>query len=762
MNSHETPNVQTSQSYPSPTAVPIHDPFFAHQQRLSPSHEAQIAAQLSRGHPMMSGNINNGGGAGDMSQAHPGDDMRRASEIDSDAQHDGSMNDPSAPRKRSKVSRACDECRRKKIRCDATSESGPEQCTSCKRTGVHCQFSRVPMKRGPSKGYIKELADRLITLENSMMTPGGANEIPYAPMEAGDHSPRMSEDFSPQSANPPHARSSRKRTHSASNEFQTPNYSHTMHRPSIGGSPWPPQELSRHLPLPPAGLQNPATPQSNSSFMEQGHPSRSQYSPNGGIQSHLQGMRENVTYDTDPRIAEQDVGDGSFDWDEKAVDEYYRMIHPVLPLLPTTKERLHSRLSRCPATLREAFLEALYATTRGLPGSSIAPSDRQNIRKANDLIAASQFDQMASRSPSINLIYLQAMLLMTLEADNHGPAAMKRPLGPPRSVWLSSAVGLAYFLRLHIGPSRERIANDELDRDERLGRRIWWILVTLDRWHALSTASPVLIPDTVVTLMPGDQRLLGDQIYQLARVSLVIGHVAEVCLNPDAATPKSTSAPLLGRLLAGELDRFRESIDANLPTLPIVHLAYLHVSALVKRFTSPTNPHEILEPVETLVAALSASLIHTTPLSHHFSALTALTLAELSDVPETKELALKSLHAFHDTLQHGAPEDPNPAENISWHTAIRDIVARKLHNAAAPSTATTTTNQGGLQRLADLAVGERGQAESQPAAASSSSQGGEQPSAAATTTADKGFDPMYLTREGYLNLAAEEWGRARS
>ncbi|KAI5778083.1 hypothetical protein EDC01DRAFT_675391 [Geopyxis carbonaria] len=65
---------------------------------------------------------------------------------------DALSGDPTAPRKRSKVSRACDECRRKKIRCDATSESGIEQCSSCKRVGSKCSFSRVPMKRGPSKG----------------------------------------------------------------------------------------------------------------------------------------------------------------------------------------------------------------------------------------------------------------------------------------------------------------------------------------------------------------------------------------------------------------------------------------------------------------------------------------------------------------------------------------------------------------------------------------------------------------------------------
>lgn len=35
--------------------------------------------------------------------------------------------------KRTKVSRACDECRRKKIRCDAIDETGNVPCTNCAR-----------------------------------------------------------------------------------------------------------------------------------------------------------------------------------------------------------------------------------------------------------------------------------------------------------------------------------------------------------------------------------------------------------------------------------------------------------------------------------------------------------------------------------------------------------------------------------------------------------------------------------------------------
>jgi hypothetical protein len=62
------------------------------------------------------------------------------------------MPDATTPRKRSKVSRACDECRRKKIKCDAQSEAHEQPCSNCRRSNAQCLFSRVPQKRGPSKG----------------------------------------------------------------------------------------------------------------------------------------------------------------------------------------------------------------------------------------------------------------------------------------------------------------------------------------------------------------------------------------------------------------------------------------------------------------------------------------------------------------------------------------------------------------------------------------------------------------------------------
>ncbi|KAG7861025.1 hypothetical protein KL939_001592 [Ogataea angusta] len=79
------------------------------------------------------------------------------------AQGQGSPNSEVPPRKRSKVSRACDECRRKKIRCDAlldhTNTHVTKMCSNCEKSGDVCLFTRVPMKRGPSKGYTKLSGD---------------------------------------------------------------------------------------------------------------------------------------------------------------------------------------------------------------------------------------------------------------------------------------------------------------------------------------------------------------------------------------------------------------------------------------------------------------------------------------------------------------------------------------------------------------------------------------------------------------------------
>lgn len=69
--------------------------------------------------------------------------------------------------KRRRVARACDVCRRKKVRCDGVQPaSDPPSCTNCKIYGHECSFIDAPKKRGPPKGYVEALETRLQRMES--------------------------------------------------------------------------------------------------------------------------------------------------------------------------------------------------------------------------------------------------------------------------------------------------------------------------------------------------------------------------------------------------------------------------------------------------------------------------------------------------------------------------------------------------------------------------------------------------------------------
>lgn len=166
---HASSNMQ---SYPSPNAVAADNsgPYYStpstqQQPGLAHTDDLQLA-ELSRGlapiiHANQTGGIPDGHdprSRGAMNhhyenENHPSGHMQGSHPMGSAGSQYGTPDASMPPRKRSKVSRACDECRRKKIRCDATGEENKDHCSNCKRVGSRCQFSRIPMKRGPSKGY---------------------------------------------------------------------------------------------------------------------------------------------------------------------------------------------------------------------------------------------------------------------------------------------------------------------------------------------------------------------------------------------------------------------------------------------------------------------------------------------------------------------------------------------------------------------------------------------------------------------------------
>ncbi|GLB45768.1 putative fungal specific transcription factor [Lyophyllum shimeji] len=66
--------------------------------------------------------------------------------------------------KKRRVQRACDICRRKKIRCDGGQMPG-NRCSNCIAYSFDCTYVEAAKKRGPPKGYVERLENRVEKLE---------------------------------------------------------------------------------------------------------------------------------------------------------------------------------------------------------------------------------------------------------------------------------------------------------------------------------------------------------------------------------------------------------------------------------------------------------------------------------------------------------------------------------------------------------------------------------------------------------------------
>ncbi|CEP12208.1 hypothetical protein [Parasitella parasitica] len=95
---------------------------------------------------------------------------------------------PNAPevagKKRTKKDRACDLCRRKKIRCDYDQAYPQISCTSCKSYNKTCEFKEAAKKRGPPKGYVEGLESRLKRMEKLLMNIAANGSLPEDAMKA--------------------------------------------------------------------------------------------------------------------------------------------------------------------------------------------------------------------------------------------------------------------------------------------------------------------------------------------------------------------------------------------------------------------------------------------------------------------------------------------------------------------------------------------------------------------------------------------------
>lgn len=124
----------------------------------------------------------------------------------------------------------------------------------------------------------------------------------------------------------------------------------------------------------------------------------------------------------------------------------------------------------------------------------------------------------AIRSHAVNFIWLQAMQLMLLEYDSHGPENQRPKTILSKSALSEAVAKLAHDVASKFGQIRGwyKIDTQETDSDASTARRGWLVAGILCRWHALAVAEI----DPIASWNPmgtgTDQRLFGLPTTQLA------------------------------------------------------------------------------------------------------------------------------------------------------------------------------------------------------------------------------------------------------
>ncbi|KAF6834396.1 C6 finger domain-containing protein [Colletotrichum musicola] len=440
-----------------------------------------------------------------------------------------------------------------------------------------------------------------------------------------------------------------------------------------------------------------------------------------------------------PPVAPMDGGvtdipdiDQPRDVDDAVYDGYLNIIQPYLPFLPNSKALIQDYLTQCPGLLREAFVEALSGTMHSFP--SFQSGNPGDVRLAHTLLVEWEASEAASRSPAANIVFLQTLLLMIIEADN-------RPLGSigvSKDSLLGRAVAGANALKFY--QARPEPFETELgpDTDSQLRIRIWWSLILLDRWNAVGAAMPSLIRDESAIILPGLKTVVGEVPYLLIRASKIISRASIMIANFQEPMNPTFADRMVGSLMDAWVEDFREDLPPHVDpaTYPAVHLVYWHCRLLAYLLHPSAKSTDAIWPCRELISLLVGHAQLITPLHQHFTVLVTLTLFELAKVDKTKEEATKLLAEFRDSALPASVFDGLVRDKIADHFRLSTNIA------PAPSAIEAAASQG-LQHLADLATLSSAAAEKAEEAFTYRT---------APNYEDMGFDPRPLLLVGYINV----------
>ncbi|MCJ1405570.1 Glucose-responsive transcription factor [Xylographa trunciseda] len=703
-------------AYPSPSAAQVGEgagPFYAAQQaqRVPPQEELELSAQLSR--EIGPGN-NQGVNDGQGMQQHvdqkfsqpmyPPHQMQNYPQMNTTPQgatargfpNDTSSVDESSARKKSKVSRACDECRRKKIRCDAESDApGHPKCSNCMRTQQICQFSRQPMKRGPSKGYIKELADRLDQVEKKVT---GGGPAPFAAMSPIQSSGQNANEYGLGAE----GIYGRKRTHSMSENLPAQAYAqsqmHRAHEDYQTNDGWQARDGTNEPPSA-YGDVKPTAPYADMTYNNLAN----EYSAptNGASQASVAASVPGSDYHLEGEHRMPLFLPGR----EQLLVEYYRVLHPTFPVLPNEPPNLRKILVQCPKILRDAFFGAMLMVAMRSSATFTPIDDHDHAAAKEALLAFVSPAQthIGTRSDLEALLYLQVCVLMLIGIDMSGPANSLTIDLPARGVWFGLGIAAAQNLKL-FGHGTTSDPSPDSDAEYSLNRRAFCIMTVLDRYYAMSTGNPTQIQYTSTSIIRSDRGVLGPSLFNLAKHTRILAFMAGANARELSVSQENTAqGDVFQSILLSVLNDTETDVETQtqIATMPFVDAIFQHDALLLARYVcNPLRPQpsDILGIALRLTKVLLKPDYPLNPLTHHFVGLAVQNFIDLTGMPGSKAHAINGLNSLRQAI-----EEKHILGSVNgsrqWERVMLDAIKAGLRAAAEPM------DRANLQHLADAAVG---------------------------------------------------------
>ncbi|KAI1097371.1 fungal-specific transcription factor domain protein [Jackrogersella minutella] len=334
---------------------------------------------------------------------------------------------------------ACEECRKKKLRCDRQRP----QCGACANAQIPCEVNDRRVPRGPKKGSIGALRSRIVALERRLSTSQTEDGVTTDENDLG-----LTED-SPAKEN-------------AATQYPLPDWDvPQQEQPPNSTIPlaWGPPETAPHSPLLFSGL--PALPAIAASY-----PSPKQSPPSIG--DFLV-----------PELTKADL-----------IQLYFDRVHPIIPILNKPKTFKWMSDGNSMSEARQCLQYAMW--TSAIAFSSQFGGFQETIY-AKTRFMLDQLDLNGNDALICHIEHVQAWILITFyefSKTNY------------RRGWLSAGrvFRLVQFSRLYdldspktLGPGSE---DDPISLEEK--RRTFWVAYCLDRFISVSEGAPMTLNEEVV------------------------------------------------------------------------------------------------------------------------------------------------------------------------------------------------------------------------------------------------------------------------